>query len=464
MSETITHLYFEKILLKYLFNDLDVREKILPFLTIDIFDDFNVRENINTLLKFVEDRNSFPSVPEMKLELKDQKDYEVLMESLEIDISEYDRSYMLDKLEDFFKRKMILNELTDAVSKLKEENINNLVDTPDKIRDKLSFSFDTEVGLNGFSDKGAKRFFDHLHKKETVISCGIPYVDKIIDGGFHEKSLNLFMAGTGGFKSGVMCSTAVNNLIDNKKVLYVTLEMSEEKIFERILANTLDVDIGNLKIMSENVFMNKMKNMASKFFDKLYIKEYPAKTFNSNRLRNLLKELKTKCNFIPDIIFVDYLGLMITNNIKNNSNSYEELKRVSEELRGVASEYGPPIVSAVQTNRGGITASVLDLTDMADSIGIAATADLIIGIIQNEEYAAAGKLMWMLLKNRYGINGMVVNVAVCKEKMRVYPDDGYVDEAPKKTTTLVDDAAVEVISGLRNEKKKSFADFAGIEM
>lgn len=466
-DEIISPLFFEKILLKCLFHNGDVREKILPFLSEEIFDDFGVRQNIKTIIDFIEKHSSFPTIPEMKMELKSKDSYDILFESLDIDFLEYNQDYILERIEDFFKRKMILNELTEAVSKLKDDDIDSLSDTPDKIREKMSFSFNTDVGLNVFSDKGSQRFFDHLHQKDVVISSGIPYFDKIIAKGFHEKTLNLFLAETGLGKTLVMCSLASNTLLQNKNVLYLTLEMSEEKITERILANLFDVDIGHLPYMTKEAFISKMKTLA-KLNDKLIIKEFPPKSLNTNKIRNLLKELKVKRKFKPDIIFVDYLGLMIPINVKNVSNSYEALKVVSEELRGIAVEESCPVISAVQTNRGGINSASIDLTDIADSIGITATADLIIGIVQTDEFKEAGKFCWLVLKNRYGINGYKVNVCVDYSKMRVFADENetqnFNENKPVSTNTIVDNVAVEVIKSIKSEKKKRIADITGIEM
>lgn len=466
-EEIISPLFFEKILLKFLFHDVDVREKILPFLSEEIFDDFSVRQNIKTIIDFKEKHSSFPTIPEMKMELKSKDSYDVLFESLDIDISEYNQDYILERIEDFFKRKMILNELTDAVSKLKDEDIETLSDTPDKIRDKMSFSFNTDVGLNVFSDKGSQRFFDHLHQRDIVVTTGIPYFDKIIAGGFHEKTLNLYLSDTGRGKTLTMCSLAASTLFQNKNVLYLTLEMSEEKITERILANLFDVDISHLPYMTKEAFISKMKSL-SKFNDKLIIKEFPPKSLNANRIRNLVKELKVKRKFKADIIFVDYLGLMIPINVKGVANSYEALKVVSEELRGIAVEESCPIVSAVQTNRGGMNSASIDLTDIADSIGITATADLIIGIVQTDEFKEAGKFCWLVLKNRYGINGYKVNVCVDYSKMRIFADENeeqnFNENKTPSTTTLVDDVAVEVIKSIKTEKKKRIADISGIEM
>jgi len=187
-------LFFEKILIKFLFGDKEVREKILPFLVVDIFDGFATKEIIQTIIDFVSKNESFPTIPEMKLELHSKDAYDGLFECLDIDIEEYNRDFILEKLEDFFKRKMILNELASAASALKEEDLTGLTDTPDKIREKMAFSFNTKIGLDLFTEEGRDRIYDYLHSKDKVVSSGLKTIDKLIAGGFHEKSLSLFLA------------------------------------------------------------------------------------------------------------------------------------------------------------------------------------------------------------------------------------------------------------------------------
>jgi len=467
MNESIVSpLFFEKILLRYIFTDLEVRDKILPFIVEDIFDDFSVKENIRTIIKFVDEHSKFPTIPEMKMEIKNKEANDVLVESLDIDTSEYDRSYILNKIEDFFKRKMILNDLTDAATKLKEDDLGILNDTPDKLREKLAFTFNNDIGLNVFSETGRDKFFNFLHNKDKTISTGISYLDKIISGGFHEKSLSLIMSESNLGKSLIMCSLATTSLLNNKNVLYITLEMSEEKITERILANSFDLDINQLQYLTKDAFNTKFDTLASKIDKKLIIKEYAPRSLNASRIRNLLKELKIKQQFVPDIVFVDYMGLMVPINSKNIENTYGEQKRVSEELRAIAVEETLTLVSAVQTNRGGFSNSTLDLTDISDSIGTVATADLIIGVMQSDEYRAAGKYRWIILKNRYGLNKIPMNICVDYPKMRIFGDESEENNSELKTVSIVDDAAVDILKSVKTEKKKKLSDLTGggIEM
>lgn len=463
-DQTLSPLFFEYLLVGLLFTDKEVREKIYPFLVPDIFDGFETKEIIQKILHFVEENDKFPTVPEMKLEIHDKKVFETLQNCMNIDVSEYDRDYLLSKVEDFFKRKMILNELAAAASVLKEEDLGNLSDTPDKIREKIAFSFNTSVGVDIFSNEGEKHLYDYLHNEEVVVPTGIPYFDKMIEGGFHTQSLSLFLAETNKGKSLIMCSLATNSLLQNKNVLYISLEMSKEKITQRILANIFDKNISSLKHLTRENFSRQYNNIRNKLKGRMIVDDFPPKTFNSNHLRNFLKELKVKKSFIPDILFLDYMGLMSPINNKNSDNSYAEQKRISEELRAVGVEYEFPIVSGAQTNRGGFSSAIIDLTDISESIGVPATADLIVGVTQTDEYREAGKYCWIVLKNRYGINQLKVNVAVDYPKMRIFSDPDREETTPPESTKIIDDAVVDILTKKKDQNKKKLKDLSGIEM
>lgn len=255
-------------------------------------------------------------------------------------------------------------------------------------------------------------------------------------------------------KSLIKCSLSTNSLLQNKNVLYISLEMSEEKISERVLANTFDIDLNDLKMLDKNKFMLKMEEMNNKTRGNFYVVAYPPKSVNANRIRNILKELKTKKKFEPDIIFVDYMGLMSPNASRKTDNSYSEQKTISEELRAVAVEYGLPVVSAVQTNRGGFGNAELDMTDIADSIGTVATADIIFGVTQTQEMREAGRYTFLLLKNRYGENKKKCYIGVNYPRMRIYD----IEEDNKKTSKDINsniDDADDIVATLMKQDKKN---------
>jgi len=284
-------------------------------------------------------------------------------------------------------------------------------------------------------------------------------------------------------KSLIMTSIGVDCILKNKNVLYVTCEMSEEKISERVMSNIFDIDSEDLKLLTRNKFHEKFEKIRKQVNHKLVIKEYPPRAIGANHIRNLVKELKVRKKFVPDIIFIDYLGIMNPVSKNKGDNSYLEVKRISEEIRALAVELCLPIVSAVQTNRGGFGDSEIDLTDISDSIGTAATADVIIGVTQSEDMRKIGKYSWIILKNRYGLNKKKISVNVDYYKMRVTEDEesslndtnksiskdspkgsnvGAIPQSGKEKQKNVDETA-EIVKGIlnkdTNDKYKKMIDF-----
>jgi len=434
---------YEKLFIRLLFTNDEARAKIYPFLVPTIFESFEHQQIIQDFMKFKQDRDKYPTFSELQLLCKNSEVHKALKDVMDVDTSEYDDEFVLDVSEDFIKGQLFWANIV----KGKELLTNNEVSEKgpellDNLRDVLAFSYDTEIGLDFLNS--SERIYENLTSVDNVVPTGIDNLDRLIKGGLHEKSLTLLMAETNMGKTLIQCGLAVNCLLQNKNVLYVTLEMSEDKISERILANLIDVDINELPMMKKENFMNKMEKLSTTMKSNFIIKEFPTKSANTNRIRNLLKELEIKKKFVPDIVFVDYMGIMTTNQkFASGSNSNTELKTISEELRGLAVETGVPFISAVQTNRGGFASSEIDLTDIADSIGTTATADVIIGITQTDELRASGLYNFIILKNRYGINKMRTPVGVDYPKMRVFnvEDDEGSSPTPESTRT-VDDAAV----------------------
>lgn len=579
-----------------MFRDEEVREKLIPYLNVDVFDSEECIDIVKHILTHMEQYGRFPTKKECKLKLPTNV-FIKLVEICDIDISDYDKAFILDTLEDFFRQKLALEAILDAKDGLDSGDDKKLMSSPDKLREALSFTFDTNIGLNVVAD--GDRMYAALHDRDKVVSTGLKTLDALIEGGFHEKSLSLVLAEcvtedttvsikeeldnkfnytnvkicevkqlleqnkniwvyspdgyvkvlkyvdkgfkkiyeislnrfhykplkcsgnhliqtdlgwkpvqeiyesydngvcnvltTDGYriaciskmeekekvvdlavdhdnhryytngisshnsnlgKSLIKCSLSTNSLLQNKNVLYISLEMSEEKISERVLANTFDIDLNDLKMLDKNKFMLKMEEMNNKTRGNFYVVAYPPKSVNANRIRNILKELKTKKKFEPDIIFVDYMGLMSPNASRKTDNSYSEQKTISEELRAVAVEYGLPVVSAVQTNRGGFGNAELDMTDIADSIGTVATADIIFGVTQTQEMREAGRYTFLLLKNRYGENKKKCYIGVNYPRMRIYD----IEEDNKKTSKDINsniDDADDVVSNLLRQDKKN---------
>lgn len=459
MTAELDPLYFEKLLIHYIFRDETVREKVLPYLNVDVFDGEDTIDIVKVLVKYIEEYQNFPTKKNLKL-MMDSGTFSKLMEIINLeDVDEYDREFVLDQLEEFFRGKLALEAILDAKDGLDSGDEKKLTESPDKLREALSFTFDTNIGLNVVED--GERMFAALHDRDKVVSTGLKTLDQLIEGGFHEKSLSLVLAESNLGKSLIKCALSTNSLLQNKNVLYVSLEMSEEKISERILANAFDIELNMLKMLDKNTFITKLSTMKEQTSGQLYVVAYPPKSINSNRLRNIVKELKTKKKFVPDIIFVDYMGLMSPNSSRKTDNSYSEQKTVSEELRAIAVEFGIPVVSAVQTNRGGFGNSELDMTDIADSIGTVATADVIFGVTQTQEMREAGRYTFLLLKNRYGENKKKCYIGVNYPKMRIY--DVEEDSGTSKDIKPDEDATAEIVTSLmkkdRTAGKKKVINF-----
>lgn len=463
-DEGLTTQKFETLLLQLLFRDKDAQGKILPFLKSEIFDKFENKEIVDSILSHHEKYDKFPTIPELKLKVKNKDTYKHLTNELTKGVDkEYDDEFIKEEVEHFFRDKLLYNELFITLEGIKNGDDSIKSSAPDRMRDANSFGFDTSIGLDFFNS--GENLFDTLHEKDRVVPSGIRNIDRLIKGGFHEKSLTLFLAETNMGKSLIKASFATNVLLHNKNVLYITLEMSEAKVAERIMANLFDVELNDLYTIPKDKFMNLFEKTKKTIENRLMIKEFPTRSANTNRIRNLLKELELKNRFIPDIIFVDYIGIMVQNRENRHYNTNTEFKVVSEELRGLAMEKEIPIVSSMQLNRGGMGESQLALTDIADSIGTTHGADIIFGISQTDEMRTAGRYLFQILKNRYGMRKVQSMVGVDYGKMRLYEvsDDNEDTEVsntsepvlPKGVENMneVDHTVVDVIKTLKNNKK-----------
>lgn len=592
--------FLEDVLIKMMYTNEEVRDKIIPFLDVELFDRKENVEIIKHISSFMRRFTKFPNAKESKIDLDSVDVYEHLKTIMNIDTDEYSGEFLMGELEDFFKRKMISNVCTNTILSLNEDDLKT--DYVDKLRSSFAFSFDTSIGMDVFADD--ERMYEFFHSRRVFVPSTIRNFDRIVDGGFHAKSLTLFLAGcvtkdtkvkirvtknelvneeldveiaevrdylndgyavqitspdgwvdviayvekgqkpiykittinhivrasddhlfktdkgwvfskdldpskhhlstengivpfsitdcgykesvvdlsidhenhryfTNGIeshntnvgKSLIMASLAVSNAFDNKKVLYISCEMSEDKIAERVYANALNVAVRDIKNVERETFFKRTAANKKKFSGRFKLKEFPTGTLNTNMIRNLVKEFELKQKFKPDIIYLDYLALMRPSFVSKNSNSYESLKYITEELRGLAVEMEIPIVSAVQTGRGGIDSTDLDLTDIAESIGTAFTADIVIAVTQGDEMAEAGKYAWKVIKNRYGPKNIKLTVCVDFDYMRISYDresdadyitgDG-LPSAPSiaRTEKEVDDA-VDVVTKVKDKSEKT---------
>ncbi len=310
--------------------------------------------------------------------------------------------FLVDSTESWCKERAVYLALLESISIHDGNDINKTRDSiPQLLTEALAVCFDAHVGHDYLNDYLSR--YDFYHVKENRISFGLEYFDKITDGGLVNKTLNIALAGTGVGKSLFMCSLASTVLLQGKNVLYITAEMAEERIAERIDANLLNTPIQSVKEIPKQLFEDKVVKLQGKTQGRLFIKEYPTASAHAGHFDALLKELSIKQSFVPDVVFIDYLNICISSRYRpgSNVNSYTVVKAIAEELRGLAAKYNVPIVSATQTTRGGFNSSDVELTDTSESFGLPATADLMFALISNEELESMNQIMVKQLKNRY---------------------------------------------------------------
>ena len=325
----------------------------------------------------------------------------------------------------------------DSIQILDGKGTNSKGSIPKILSDALAVSFDTHIGHDFLEDADTR--FEFYHLKEKRVPFDLDYFNDITKGGLPLKTLNIALAGTGVGKSLFMCHCAAANLVNNLNVLYITMEMSEEKIAERIDANLLNEPIDMLSMLPKEAYDKKVERVKSKTKGKLIIKEYPTASAGAGHFRHLINELKIKKSFVPDIIYIDYLNICVSSRLKHGSNvnSYTYIKSIAEELRGLAVEFNVPIVSATQTTRSGFTNTDVGLEDTSESFGLPATADFMFALITSEELEDLGQILVKQLKNRYNdpsVNRKFV-VGVDRKKMRLYnveqvAQDDLIDDKP----------------------------------
>ena len=417
------------IISNLLFNEGYAR-KVIPFLKQDYFSDYIEKTLFNLINEYVEKYNSFPSKEALAIDLsnkdglnedtfKKARDY---IQSLEYE-EETEDGWLVDQTEKFCQEKAVYNAIMSSIQILDDRTGKTSKGAiPQILSDALAVSFDTQIGHDFIEDADAR--YEFYHTKEVKIPFDLEYFNKITQGGLPKKTLNIALAGTGVGKSLFMCHCAAANMTEGRNVLYITLEMAEERIAERIDANLLDVTVDDLKMLPKEVYEKKINRLRAKTSGKLIVKEYPTACAGSANFRHLLNELKIKKNFVPDIIYIDYLNICMSSRIRNgaNVNSYTLVKAIAEELRGLAVEFNVPIFSATQTTRSGYSSSDLGLEDTSESFGLPATADFMFGLQRSEEMDDLNQILVKQLKNRYsdpGVNRRFI-VGVDRSKMRLY--------------------------------------------
>ena len=436
MNQTI-----ERTALSNLVSNEEYCRKVLPFIKPDYFSVKEERIVFEEITNFVDKYRKMPTKVSLEIEVETRKDlneteHQKIVDIIKtLDSTDVDMEWLVDTTEKFCKDKAIYNAIVDGISIIDGKDKNRGADAiPSLLTDALAVSFDNAVGHDYFDD--SEKRFDFYHKVEERIPFDLEFFNKITKGGLPQKTLNIALAGTGVGKSLFMCHMAANCLSQGKNVLYITLEMAEERIAERIDANLMNVSMEDLHDLPKTMFESKIKKIQNKTNGKLIVKEYPTASAHSAHFRGLIKELSIKKSFKPDMIFIDYLNICASSRLKGaaNVNSYTYIKSIAEELRGLAVETNVPIMSATQTTRGGFTSTDIGLEDTSESFGLPATADFMFALISNEELDALNQIVVKQLKNRY--NDPTVNkrfvVGIDRSKMKLY------DVENKEQEDLVD--------------------------
>ena len=452
----------EFLILKNLLHNEEYVRKVIPFIKADYFEDLTQKIVFEEIFSFVEQYNK-PATKEIlcieaekRSDINDSsfKDVTNLISSLDDEPSEYE--WLVTTTEKWCRDRAIYLALMESIQLADGKDDTKGRDAiPTILSDALAVSFDSHVGHDYLLDYEER--YESYHRKEDKLPFDLEFFDKITKGGIPNKTLNIALAGTGVGKSLFMCHFASSVLLQGKNVLYITLEMAEEKIAERIDANLLNVNIQDITDLPKVMYEDKVTGVSKKTQGSLIIKEYPTAAAHSGHFKGLLNELALKKSFRPDIIFIDYLNICASSRYRtnNNVNSYSYIKAIAEELRGLAVEANLPIVSATQTTRSGFASSDVDLTDTSESFGLPATADLMFALISTEELEALNQIMVKQLKNRYNdptINKRFV-IGIDRAKMRLY------DCEQKAQNDIVDSGQEEQYNEKENKLKKSFAEF-----
>ena len=416
------------ILKNLIFND-EYSRKVLPFINKEYFENHHEKIIFEETEKFIVQYNNLPTKEaiiiesEKRTDISDDGFKSICDEVNKLEDTPNDLQWLLDTTEKWCKDRAIYLALVESISIADGNNEKKNQDAiPSILSDALAVSFDNQVGHDYLNDYEER--YEFYHQKEEKIPFDLEFFNKITKGGLPNKTLNIALAGTGVGKSLFMCHVASSSLLQGKNVLYITLEMAEEKIAERIDANLLNVNIQQLPEVPEVMYEKKVTALAKKTQGTLIIKEYPTASAHAGHFKTLLNELALKKSFRPDIIFVDYLNICASSRYKANGNvnSYSYIKAIAEELRGLAVEANLPIVSATQTTRSGFGSSDPDLTDTSESFGLPATADLMFALISTEELEGLNQIMVKQLKNRYNDPTIFKRfiIGIDRAKMRLY--------------------------------------------
>ena len=428
-------------ILQGLVNDEKYTRQVMPFLKEDYFAQREHQLIYKIIGEYFEKYNALPTPEAMEIEISNVGGYDEKTVKSAVDIvSSFEGKgadeWLVDQTEAFCQDKAIYNAIMSGINII-EKDPEGKGQLPGLLQEALQVSFDNSVGHDFEEDADARH--DFYHRVESKLPVDLEMLKKITKDGIPTKTLNIIMAGTGVGKSLFMCHMACANMLEGKNVLYITMEMAEERIAERLDANLLDVTMEDLGDLPKHSYKKKMNRLMETCTGKIVIKEYPTASANANHFRHLLQELRTKKNFKPDVIYIDYLNICASFRIRGGANagSYAIVKAIAEELRGLAVEFNVPIISATQTNRAGFSSSDIGLEDTSESFGLPATADFMLAISQTEELEQLNQYMVKQLKNRYADPNFHKRfvVGVDKSKMKLFDVEqsaqkGIVDDTP----------------------------------
>ena len=448
----------ESLILKNLLLTEEYPRRVLPFVKQEYFQDYTDKVIFDLIDKYFVKYSAVPTVEALTIEvgqistLNDEQFKQITQTLSSFNKEETELDWLLDTTEKWCKERAIYLALMKSIKIADGSDDKKTPDAiPSILSDALGVSFDNHIGHDYIDDYEER--YDSYHRVESKVPFDIEFFNKITKGGLPSKTLNIALAGTGVGKSLFMCHVASSVLLQGRNVLYITMEMAEERIAERVDANLLNVDIQQLAQLPKMMFENKITDLSKKTQGKLIVKEYPTASAHAGHFRALLNDLALKKNFRPEIIFIDYLNICTSQRFRGASvNSYTMVKSIAEELRGLAVEFNVPIVSATQTTRSGYGSSDVDLTDTSESFGLPATADLMFALISTEELEQQNQIMVKQLKNRYydpTLNKRFV-IGIDRSKMRLY-------DVEQSAQNNIMDSGQEVLT--ESKPKHKFGDF-----
>ena len=460
----------ERTTLSNLISNEPYARKVLPFLKPEYYSDIHDRVIFEEINKFIEKYGNLPTKQTLSIELDNRKDlnqeqFGKVLEIIEtLNEHDVDMQWLIDTTEKFCKDKAVYNAIISGIQIIDGKDKQHTAEAiPSILTEALAVAFDQNVG-HDYVENGEERF-EFYHKKEERIEFDLDYFNKITKGGLPQKTLNIALAGTGVGKSLFMCHMAASVLMQGKNVLYITMEMAEERIAERIDANLMNITMDELHELPKKMFTDRLAKIQKKTNGKLIIKEYPTASAHTGHFRSLIKELALKRSFKPDIIFIDYLNICASSRFKGNANvgSYFYIKAIAEELRGLAVENTVPIMSATQTTRSGFSSSDIGLEDTSESFGLPATADLMFALISTEELEDLNQIMVKQLKNRYNDPSMNKRfiLGIDRARMKLYDCE---QEAQKDIVDSGQENSDNKTFGLGLGKSKTYDKFTDIKV